>query len=163
MSSTPRAKPTAKPEGAAKEKKPKAKKPKAPTAPISLEMPMNKPGDLDEAGAKADLEQLQKKYGVLVVSFNNQQVELADAQKEIVMLNMQLERMEEGLVLSSDDQVVKLSKEVETLTAQLRAVEATNMSLQKKVNKLAIEHVSEEEVDQLFFCTRNEGEAAGGD
>ena len=75
MSSTPRAKPTAKPDGpapAAKpatgEKKAKAKKPKgaAPTAPIGLGMPMNKVAELSEAAAKSDLEALQKRYGALV-------------------------------------------------------------------------------------------------
>ena len=35
---------------------------------------------------------------------------------------------------------------------ELRALEATNMQLQKKVNKLQVEHVSEEEVDQLFYA-----------
>ena len=32
---------------------------------------------------------------------------------------------------------------------ELKACEAQNMALQKKVNKLQVEHVSEEEVDQV--------------
>ena len=34
----------------------------------------------------------------------------------------------------------------------LRAAEAQNMQLQKRINKLQVEHVSEEEVDQLFYA-----------
>lgn len=34
----------------------------------------------------------------------------------------------------------------------LRAAENLNMALSKKVNQLQVEHVSEEEVDQLFFA-----------
>ena len=95
---SPRAAPAAK--GAA-DKKPKAKKPKgaAPTAPISLGMPMNKPADLSEEAAKADLESLQKKYGALVVNFNNQQAELAAAQNRI----SQLEDENENLLMDEDE------------------------------------------------------------
>ncbi len=92
---SPRAAPAA--GKASADKKPKAKKPKgaAPTAPIGLGMPMNKPADLSEEAAKADLESLQKKYGALVVNFNNQQAELAAAQKEVGTLAQENERLKQ--------------------------------------------------------------------
>ena len=112
---TPRAAPAAKKDGAG-EKKPKAKKPKgsATTAPISLGMPMNKPAELSEEAAKQDLENLQKKYGALVVSFNNQQAELAAAQKEIFFLQEQNERLEGqvGGTFSADDNTKQLQKQL---------------------------------------------------
>ena len=161
MSSTPRAKPTAKPDGpapAAKpatgEKKAKAKKPKgaAPTAPIGLGMPMNKPADMSEEAAKADLESLQKKYGALVVNFNNQQAELASSQKRIVDLESENERLRGAANGNSSDAAKATEEKLAQTLQELRALEATNMALQKKVNKLQVEHVSEEEVDQLFYA-----------
>merc|ERR1719197_2263780 len=139
MSSTPRAKPmVAKDKEGAKpaDKKPKAKKPKgaAPTAPVSLGMPMNKPAELSEDAAKADLEAIQQKYGALVVNFNNQQAELAAAQKRIVDLEAENERLKvqssEGF--SADDKTKALQEQVTSVTGELRSLEAANMALQKK-------------------------------
>lgn len=126
MSSTPRAKPTAKPEGAspraskpaaAGDKKVKKAKPKgsAPTAPIGLGMPMQKAEGLSEDQAKADLTELQKKYGTLVVTFNNQQAELAASQKA----NQQLEAEIAGLKASQnsvpvEESVAKLREQLDT-------------------------------------------------
>ena len=122
-SASPRAAPAPKAEKAAGEKKPKAKKPKgsAPTAPISLGMPMNKPSDLSEEAAKADLESLQKKYGALVVNFNNQQTELAAAQKQIAQLtdeNARLKSASSG-AYSADDQRSQLQSQLDQ-TLQVR-------------------------------------------
>jgi len=159
MSSTPRAKPTAKPEGGDKkpaDKKPEAEKPKgaAPPAPIGLGMPMSKPAELSEDQAKADLENLQQKYGALVVNFNNQQAELAAAHKKIVDLESDNDRLKAQASgqFSADDNQQALQARLEQTLQELRALEATNMQLQKKVNKLQVEHVSEEEVDQLFYA-----------
>ena len=132
MSSTPRAKPMVAKEGAspraapaakkdgAADKKPKAKKPKgaATTAPISLGMPMNKPESLSEEAAKQDLETLQKKYGALVVSFNNQQAELAQSQKMAVGLQDENERLKEqvGGTFSADDNAKALRKQLDDVT-----------------------------------------------
>lgn len=149
------ASPRASKPAAAGDKKPKAKKPKAtaPTAPMTLGMPMQKPADLSEDQAKADLAEMQKKYGTLVVTFNNQQAELAASQK----LNQQLEAELEALKASQgsmpvEDSVKALRSQLEQTSAELKACEAQNMALQKKVNKLQVEHVSEEEVDQLFYA-----------
>lgn len=167
MSSTPRAKPTTAKEGASpraapaagakSDKKPKAKKPKGavPTAPVSLGMPMNKPDEMTEEAAKSDLTELQKKYGALVVNFNNQQAELAASQKRCVSLEAEvtsLKAQTSGTPMSADESVAALTKELAHVKEELRAAEASNMNLQKKVNKLQVEHVSEEEVDQLFYA-----------
>lgn len=165
MSSTPRAKPMVGKEGASPrastpaskdkaggEKKPKSKKSKAPTAPVSLGMPMNKPADLTEEAAKNDLVELQKKYGALVVNFNNQQAELAAEQGKAARLEARLARAEAGSGAEPANVEAGLRDEVEKLRGELAALEATNMALQKKVNKLQVEHVSEEEVDQLFYA-----------
>jgi len=137
-------------------KKPKAKKPKGavPTAPVSLGMPMNKPAEMSEDAAKADLEQLQQKYGALVVNFNNQQAELAAAQKRIVSVESENEvlKTQKSADFSPDDNAKQLQSDLTQAQGDLRALEASNMALQKKVNKLQVEHVSEEEVDQLFYA-----------
>lgn len=127
MSSTPRSKPTVAKEPAsprstaakpAADKKPKAKKPKgsAPTAPVELGMPMHKITDLDEQGAKKDLEELQKKYGALVVTFNNQQAELAAAQRSLDKLEdenaMLKSQAASGGALSSDDVTKQLREQL---------------------------------------------------
>jgi len=165
MSSTPRAKPMAgakegasprasKP-AAAGDKKPKAKKPKgsAPTAPMTLGMPMQKPEALSEEQAKADLAEMQKKYGTLVVTFNNQQAELAAAQKLTQQLEAELEALKASQgSMPVEDSVQALRTQLEQTSAELKACEAQNMALQKKVNKLQVEHVSDEEVDQLFYA-----------
>ena len=165
MSSTPRAKPMVAKESAspraapaagksAAEKKPKAKKPKGsvPTVPMSLGMPMNKPADLTEEAAKSDLEALQKKYGALVVNFNNQQAELAAAQRQIHVLEDENSRLKGSSGLSGDAATASLQSQLDQTLSELRSLESTNMQLQKKVNKLQVEHVSEEEVDQLFYA-----------
>ena len=174
MSSTPRAKPMVAKESAspraapaagksAAEKKPKAKKPKGsvPTVPMSLGMPMNKPADLTEEAAKSDLEALQKKYGALVVNFNNQQAELAAAQRQIHVLEDENSRLKGSSGLSGDAATASLQSQLDQTLSELRSLESTNMQLQKKVNKLQVEHVSEEEVDQVSrahalsrFCAR---------
>ena len=137
MSSTPRARPMAgakegasprasKP-AAAGDKKPKAKKPKAtaPTAPMTLGMPMQKPADLSEDQAKADLAEMQKKYGTLVVTFNNQQAELAASQK----LNQQLEAELEALKASQGSMPVEDS--VKALRSQLEQTSAVSCGAQQ--------------------------------
>merc|ERR1719230_2022612 len=115
---------------------------------------MNKPADLTEDAAKADLEQLQSKYGALVVNFNNQQAELAAAQKQISQLEEDNERLraQTSADFSADDRSKQQASALEKALSELRALEAANMALQKKVNKLQVEHVSEEEVDQLFYA-----------
>jgi len=140
---------------AGKEGKAKPKK-KAPTGKVSLGMPMNKSADLTEEAAKADLDALQKKYGTLVVAFNNQQAELAKCMEEKEKLEQQVESLktsvESGVPLSGDELTQNLKEELEKSRAENRSLENANMGLQKKVNKLQVEHVSEEEVDQLFYA-----------
>ena len=84
---------------------------------------MNKPSDLSEAAAKADLEALQKKYGALVVSFNNQQAELAALQRHNATLEQEKlalqERTKENF--SESDQVKQLEDQVHTITGVLSA------------------------------------------
>ena len=46
-------------------------------------------------------------------------------------------------------QLAVVQGELENTLQELRAAEGLNMQLQKKINKLQVEHVSEEEVDQL--------------
>jgi len=170
MSSTPRAKPTAKPEAAsprasakpaaAGDKKPKAKKPKAssaPTAPMTMDKPVVQAKDLSEEVAKSELDELQQKYGALIVSFNNQQAELQQVQKVCADLEAQNAAHTNTLKMQAsgnggEEAIKTLTEQLEKATADLRASEAANMSLQKKVNKLQVEHVSEEEVDQLFYA-----------
>jgi len=121
-----------------------------------LGMPMHKITDLDEQGAKKDLEELQKKYGALVVTFNNQQAELAAAQRSLEKLEdenaMLKSQAAAGGALSSDEMTKQLQDQLEKQASEIRALEGSNMVLQKKVNKLQVEHVSEEEVDQLFYA-----------
>jgi len=147
---TPRASNPAGKEGKAKPKK------KAPTGKVSLGMPMNKSADLTEEAAKADLDALQKKYGTLVVAFNNQQAELAKCMEEKEKLEQQAESLKtslnSGVPLSSDEVTQQLKDDLEKSRAENRSLENANMALQKKVNKLQVEHVSEEEVDQLFYA-----------
>jgi len=160
MSASPRAKPMARPASPrpspraspaaprppTAEKKAKGKKPKSspPLAPASLGMPMSKPESLSESEAKETLATLQQKYGALIVNFNNQQAELAAAQNRVRQLEERLAAANAGGNAETD--------QTSTLLNELRAVEAQNMALQKKVNKLQVEHVSEEEVDQLFYA-----------
>jgi len=117
---------------------------------------MNKPDTLNETEAKSDLSELQKKYGALIVNFNNQQAELAKALKHTQRLEAENERLEQQLALgrpmSSDESQADLSRENAKLQQTIQSLETMNMQLQKKVNKLQVEHVSEEEVDQLFFA-----------
>ena len=118
------ASPRASKPAAAGDKKPKAKKPKgsAPTAPMTLGMPMQKPEALSEEQAKADLAEMQKKYGTLVVTFNNQQAELAAAQK----LTQQLEAELEALKASQGSMPVEDS--VQALRTQLEQTSAVSCS-----------------------------------
>ena len=50
---------------------------------------------LSEVQAKAQLGELQKKYGALIVNFNNQQAELATSQKRLAAAE-QREQMQRG-------------------------------------------------------------------
>lgn len=94
--STPRAKGDGEKEAKGDKKpaaKPKAKKPKGSAAPA---VPMDAPkvmitADLDEAGAKSSLDELQKQYAALVVSFNNQQTELLSCQAQLLRAENELE------------------------------------------------------------------------
>ena len=154
MSSTPRSKPNVAKEPAsprstaakpAADKKPKAKKPKgsAPTAPVELGMPMHKITDLDEQGAKKDLEELQKKYGALVVTFNNQQAELAAAQRSLEKLEdenaMLKSQAAAGGALSSDEMTKQLQDQLEK-QASVRGPQSAELgrSLISRVAGLAI-------------------------
>jgi len=158
MSSTPRAQP-ASPRAApatsktAGDKKPKAKKPKgaAPTAPVSLGMPIKDPEKMDEADAKAQLAALQKSHGTLVVAFNNQQAELAQSQKQIMDLEAKLSSATK-ISAAPESAEGELQQQLDKALGDLRAAEASNMAMQKKINQLQVEHVSEEEVDQLFYA-----------
>ena len=194
-----------------KEKKPKAKKPKAPpqapgAAPLrptaaDPTLVIGNIEQLSEEQAKKQLGELQKKYGALIVNFNNQQAELAASQKRLATAEQRLaamEQMQRGqgpvggeaghlneqlqstlavracpparcpkgdlalmrgpptalrcparaacLARPSDDRPLR------DRWQDLRAAEAQNMQLQKRINKLQVEHVSEEEVDQLFYA-----------
>ena len=118
---SPRASPATKAVNGDKEKKPKVKKVKGdklpPTAPMSLEMPMHKVTDLNETQAKDDLQELQKKYGALIVNFNNQQAELAKALKANADLEARVAELEAergGPPLSSDETTAKLQKQLES-------------------------------------------------
>lgn len=141
-------------------KKPKAKKPKAPpTAPIKaldLGVPLSKPDEMTEEQAKAALVALQQKYGALIVNFNNQQAELQASQKTCKGLKADLDALRQmqmgGQGMSTDQQVVALQRQLQASEQELRVAERQNMALQKKVNQLQVEHVSEEEVDQLFYA-----------
>jgi len=124
-------------------------------------MTMDKPAvaskDLSEEVAKQELDELQQKYGALIVAFNDQQAELASAQKQLADLESQNKVLNEAMGDKSggpgeDPGNKKLLEELAKVTADLRASEGANMVLQKKVNKLQVEHVSEEEVDQLFYA-----------
>jgi len=110
--------------------------------------------DLDEAGAKSSLDELQKQYAALVVSFNNQQTELLSCQAQLLRAENELEVYRSAGESGGSGASVEigLKRELEKMAADLRAVESANMALQKKVNKLQVEHVSEEEVDQLFYA-----------
>jgi len=48
--------------------------------------------ELDEAGAKSSLDELQKQYATLVVSFKNQQAELLSCQAQLLRAENELER-----------------------------------------------------------------------
>ena len=118
---SPRASPSTKAPSGDKEKKPKVKKVKGdklpPTAPMSLEMPMHKVTDLNETQAKDDLQELQKKYGALIVNFNNQQAELARALKANAELESRLADVEAERgqpALSGDEAMAKLQKQLES-------------------------------------------------
>ena len=90
---------------AATAKKPKAKKPKAPPQAPSAGALRPRVGDptlvisnieqLSEVQAKAQLGELQKKYGALIVNFNNQQAELATSQKRLAAAEQRTVAMEQ--------------------------------------------------------------------
>jgi len=117
---------------------------------------MHKVETLNEKEAKSDLEELQKKYGALIVNFNNQQAELAKSLKHAQDLENQVARLTEqvnmGRPLTTEESASDIQKELSMRNAEIRTLEQTNMALQKKLNKLQVEHVSEEEVDQLFYA-----------
>lgn len=117
-------------------------------------MPIHNTSDLSEDQAKKELEALQKKYGALIVTFNNQQAELQASQKHCASLEAELALHKEkgessGTSGAGDSQ---LEEQLRITLQDLRAVEAVNMGLQKRINQLQVEHVSEEEVDQLFYA-----------
>jgi len=105
--------------------------------------------------AKSELRSLSQKYGALIVNYNNQQTELQGAQKRNVHLENEVKRLTSQLAPALDtpsNEVDMLRKQLQESLQELRSVEELNMTLQKKVNKLQVEHVSEEEVDQLFYA-----------
>jgi len=134
----------------------KAKKKAPPTSQMTVQMPMNKPADLSEDQAKADLEELQKKYGALVVTFNNQQAELVHTIHERDALESRVAQLEEltksSTPMTEEGQLAEIANRLDIAKSEVSSLEAANMALQKKVNKLQVEHVSEEEVDQLFYA-----------
>ena len=129
MSSTPRAKPmgggkeapsprAAKPAGDSK--KPKVKKPKAssaPAAPMEMDIKAGNTQELSEADAKSQLAELQKKYGALVVSFNNQQSELAISQKYSMQLEEEVSRLKAETEGKSDQALSSTKSELENAMA----------------------------------------------
>jgi hypothetical protein len=134
-------------------KKVKKKKSTPPVAPLSLGMPMVQNTDeLPADQARQQLGELQKKYGALIVNFNNQQAELAASLKRTASLENEVAALKEQLGGSGDQQITSLQRQLQDSVQELRQVEAMNMTLQKKVNTLQVEHVSEEEVDQLFYA-----------
>lgn len=236
-SAAPSAKPASSSSDKPKEKKPKAKKPKAPPRPNAdsfeskarVDVPISNVEELGVDDARAQLSELQKKYGALIVNFNNQQAELQAARKTIDRLEKSQgagpaltgdaaaiqEQLQSTLAVSrpphgpraacarggraspepaqgrlagwrgvgrggtSSRQARLASLSCTTLAGSpllctrrplphrcspaaaaapplcaqdLRAEEEKNMALQKKINKLQVEHVSEEEVDQLFYA-----------
>lgn len=112
MSTTPR--------GSAKPAKKTTKK-KAPTGTIGLQKLVNVE-ELTEDAAKEQLSDLQKKYGTLVVNFNNQKVELGNALATIERLEREYEKAEQyvgGATTSVGDK----DKQIAELTA-VRALHA---------------------------------------
>lgn len=90
-SAAPSAKPAPTSSGSTGEKKPRAKKPKAPPRPNAdsfeskarVDVPITNVEELGVDDARTQLSELQKKYGALIVNFNNQQAELQAARKTI--------------------------------------------------------------------------------
>lgn len=143
------------------EKKVKKKKPSASAAPAAqleratLGVPIEAMDSLSEDQAKSKLEELQKKYGILVVNFNNQQAELANCQKACAKLEEQNAELQARLSQDPSNRSSSETQLREDLTKaqdELRQSETHVMALQKKLNKMQVEHVSEEEVDQLFYA-----------
>ena len=135
-------------------KKIKAKKPKATAAAattLTLGVPLADVDAMSEADAKKELLSMQQKYGALLVNFYNQQVELAAAKKSVDTLKAEVKSLK-AQMKSPEGQLAVVQGELENTLQELRAAEGLNMQLQKKINKLQVEHVSEEEVDQLFYA-----------
>lgn len=79
---------------------------------------MQKPEALSEDQAKADLTELQKKYGTLVVTFNNQQTELAASQKLVMQLEAELTALKASQnSMPVEDSVQALRTQLEQTTA----------------------------------------------
>ena len=119
---SPRAAPAApSPKPAGEPKKVKAKKPKAapPTAPVSLGVPVNKVDEMSEEQAKTELESLQRKYGALIVNFNNQQAELAASQKRNTVLEEEVLSLKAQMTSPTDEQVTALQEQLRS-TLQVR-------------------------------------------
>ena len=233
-SAAPSAKPASSSSGAAKGTKPKARKPKAPPRPNAdsfeskarVDVPITNVAELGVDDARSQLAELQKKYGALIVNFNNQQAELTQARREVDRLKS---AQASGPVLAGDAGAIQEQLQSTLAVSRaaaphaapalfrggcpepaqgrlrawggwagsstssgpahtmmrptrapglpcaalgaplphrcspprrsrparaqdLRAEEEKNMALQKKINKLQVEHVSEEEVDQLFYA-----------
>lgn len=123
------------------EKKVKKKKSTPPVAPLSLGMPMQNADELPADQARQQLGELQKKYGALIVNFNNQQAELAASIKRTASLENEVVALREQLGGSGDQQVASLQRQLQDSVQELRTVEAMNMTLQKKVNTLQV-HLS---------------------
>jgi len=123
---------------------------------LDVDIKMAKASELTEDQSKAQLEELQKKYSTLIVTFNNQQTELAGCQAKCSKLEAENKDLQSQL--SGDKPKGDDAKVVEDLRLEIKALEASNMALQKKVNKLQVEHVSEEEVDQLFYALEKKEE-----
>ena len=110
---SPRASPA--PKEGKSDKPKKAKKPKAspPLGPVSLGLPLSKPDELTEAQAKQELTNLQKKYGALIVNFNNQQAELAASQKRVRALDADMSSLSKQVGGPADAQAASLHEQLQ--------------------------------------------------
>jgi len=116
---------------------------------------------MDEAAAKSQLDDMQKQYSTLVVTFNNQQTELQTAQSRIADLETELAAAKTVTSTTStvDEKVSDIKGLLDNAQNDIKRLELENMNLQKKVNALQVEHVSEEEVDQLFYALEQKEQA----
>ena len=100
--------------GSSGEKKVRKKKSTPPVAPLSLGMPMVQNMDeLPAEQARQQLGELQKKYGALIVNFNNQQAELAASLKRVNSLENEVVALKEQLGGSGDQQIASLQRQLQ--------------------------------------------------